>query len=152
MNKERNLVLIFCLVILTWFLLFPAAQGASSSPLLGFTLTPTAPAAASSTAVVPSNTPVVPSNTPVVPSNTPVSPSQTPVATSISLTDTPVSPSKTPGNSIPTLPPPSSQPGVLIPVTGADRSAAAGSSLLITTGLVVALIGLACLGYSRRKK
>jgi len=131
MNKDRKVLLIFCLVILAWLLLFPTTQAASSSPLLGFTLTPT---------------------TPPQPSSTPVVPTKTPVATSISLTDTPVSPSKTPGNTIATLPPPSTHPGVLIPVTGANRSAAAGSNLLITAGLIVAAIGLAFLGFSKRKK
>ncbi len=61
-----------------------------------------------------------------------------------------ITPSRTP--KIPTLPPPPTQTGVLIPVTGADHSAAAGGGMLVTTGLVVLAVGMVCLGLSMRKK
>ncbi len=56
---------------------------------------------------------------------------------------------------VPTLPPPPPPPvetQVLIPVTGADRSVAAGGGMLVTTGLIVLAIGMVCLGLSMRKK
>ncbi len=64
-------------------------------------------------------------------------------------TETPVPTATVP---VPTLPPPPTQPGVLIPVTGANHAASAGGGMLVTTGLVVLAIGLVCLGLSMRKK
>ena len=60
MTKNQTALIALCLVIVGWVLLFPTTQVASSSPLLGFTLTP-------------SNTPEPPTvtNTPHVPGITP---------------------------------------------------------------------------------
>ncbi len=113
MNKKQTALLALCLIIVGWVLMFPTTQTASSSPMLGFTLTP--------------NNTITP--TPRVPQITP------------SVT-----------RKIPTLPPPPTQTGVLIPVTGADHSVAAGGGMLVTTGLVVLAIGMVCLGLSMRRK
>lgn len=114
MSKNQTALIALCLVIVGWVLLFPTTQVASSSPMLGFTLTPSE--------IPPSETPHVPQ---ITPSTTP---------------------------RIPTLPPPPTQPGVLIPVTGADNSVTAGGSMLVTAGLVVLALGMVCLGMSMRKK
>ena len=110
MDRNRRIILVLCVAFSLWILLFPATQAASSSPLLGFTLTPTKQ-----------------------------------ISTSVSNTETPT-------RRVATLPPPPTQPGVLIPVTGANRSAATGGGLLISAGVVVVAIGLVCLSLSRRKK
>ncbi len=110
MNKKQTALIALCVIIVGWVLMFPTTHPASSSPMLGFTVTP----------------PEI-TNTPHVPE----------------ITVTP---------DIPTLPPPPVQTQVLIPVTGADRSVAAGGGMLVTTGLIVLAIGMVCLGLSMRKK
>ena len=116
MTKNQTALIALCLVIVGWVLLFPTTQVASSSPMLGFTLTP---------------------------SNTPEEPT---------VTNTPHVPEITVTPNIPTLPPPPTQPGVLIPVTGADNSVSTSGSMLVTAGLVVLALGMVCLGMSMRKK
>src|SRR5512146_24685 len=51
MNKKQTTLIALCLIIFGWVLLFQTTQVASSSPMLGFTLTP-------------SDTPKVPGTTP----------------------------------------------------------------------------------------
>ncbi len=41
MNKKQTALIALCLIIVGWVLMFPTTQPASSSPMLGFTLTPT---------------------------------------------------------------------------------------------------------------
>ena len=85
MNKTKYLLMFSIILFTGWMIFFQGTQPASSSPLMGFTLTPTDP--------VPTNTPVVPTNTPVIPTNTPAIPTNTPVVP----TNTPVVPTNTPG-------------------------------------------------------
>ncbi len=111
MDRNRRIILVLCVAIGLWIMLFPATQAASSSPMLGFTLTPTKA-----------------------------------ISTSVSLTETPT-------KRVATLPPPAvTQTGVLIPVTGANQSAAASGGLLVLAGVVVVASGIVALGLSRRKK
>ncbi len=111
MNKKQAALIALCVIIVGWVLMFPTTHPASSSPMLGFTVTPPD-----------------------------------------TITPTPHVPEITVTPDIPTLPPPPVQTQVLIPVTGADHSAAAGGGMLVTTGLVVLAIGMVCLGLSLRKK
>jgi hypothetical protein len=62
MTKNRILLVVLCLVVSLWTLFFLTTQSASSSPLLGFTLTPTKQI---STSVSITDTPAAP------PTNTP---------------------------------------------------------------------------------
>ncbi len=124
------------------------------------------------TAVV-TDTPVVPTETPVN-TNTPVPPTETPVveptATEVTSGGTPtpgIEPSATPGtqetptNPTPDVPPTQEPPPpsttVLIPVTGADLTAAGPfgmgtSSFFINLGLVLAGFGLVLTGISKRPR
>lgn len=68
MNKSKLVLLAAAILIVGWMLLFQGTQPASSSPLLGITLTPTRlvpQVTVTSTVAPPTNTPVV--HTPVVP-------------------------------------------------------------------------------------
>jgi hypothetical protein len=69
---------------------------------------------------------------------------RTPVVTETSVA------TRTPTPNIPTLPPPPTKPGILIPVTGANHASPGGG--LVTAGLIVLAFGLVALGLSMRRR
>jgi hypothetical protein len=160
MNKTKYLLMFSIILFTGWMIFFQGTQPASSSPLMGFTLTPTDPVP-TDTPVVPTNTPVIPTNTPAIPTNTPVVPTNTPVIP----TNTPVVPTNTPGGPtstpsgltltpttpvVNTVPPPPEQTPFIIPVTGTDRTGSQEG--LINLGLALVAFGLIAAGLKLRKQ
>ena len=138
MNKSKLVLLAATFMFLGWMLLFQGTQPASSSPLLGITLTPTRQVpqiTITSTVVVPTSLPTILAPTAAAPT---------------AAAPTVVTPTKTPV--VATLPPPSQPQStpVIIPITGSDHSV--NMNGLVNLGLLFLALGLIMVGLISRKR